>query len=418
MRKTAFSLVALIMIISLLFAAFGCAQPAPAPAPAPGPAPGPPPAPEVKTLKIGCLVDFGFPIGMDTKKELEAIVPIFNEKGGLVIGGERYNIDLIIYDSKMSAETGKAAVERLVHQDKVKFILGDETTDAWLPVTEENKVVVVTTNPFPSILSPDLKYVFQASSLHTNPPSCWGWFSENYPELKTVGAFFSDDGKGHAEAAHLEHLCEVFGQELLSIEYYPPDCTDFSAYATKLAKLNPDVYTTCAGGPVQDALGMKFLREAGWEGQIFLYVALSPEGIGKVIDLKNVEGALAVMVGTELPDPPPIARELKDAYVNKYGEWTNPVILHVNNWYCLIAALQKAQSLDPDAVAAVIGSGLEFDSPQAPAMMISRPDMGNPKTVDALFGSYIGIFEGGKAKHIHTITKEQALEYIEKSRGD
>ena len=393
-------LVAVILVVMPIMA--GCAKPAPA---------------EAKTLKIGCLVDFGYPIGMDTKKELEAVVPVFNEKGGLVIGGERYNIDLIIYDSKMSAEAGRAAVERLVYQDKVKFILGDETTDAWLPVTEENKVVVVATSPSPAILSPDLKYVFQASSLHTNPPACWGWFTENYPELKTVGAFFSEDMKGHAEATHLEYLCEVFGQELLGIEFYPPDTTDFSAFATKMAKLNPDVYTTCAGGPVQDALGLKFLREAGWKGQIFFYVALSPEAIGKVIPLENVEGAIAVMVGTELPSPPPIAKELKDAYTAKYGEWTTPVILHVNDWYCLIAALQKAQSLDPDKVAAVIGNGLEFDSPQAPAVMISRPDVGNNRTVDALFGAYIGRVEGGKAKQIYTITREQAMKYIEKSRG-
>jgi len=82
-------LIAVILAVMPLMA--GCAEPAP-------------PA-EAKTLKIGCLVDFGFPIGMDTKKELEAVVPVINEKGGLVIGGERYNIDLIIYDSKMSAET-------------------------------------------------------------------------------------------------------------------------------------------------------------------------------------------------------------------------------------------------------------------------------------------------------------------------
>jgi len=413
LKRSIWAFIALVMMVSLLFAAFGCAQPEPAPAPAPAPAP----EPEAKTLKIGCLVDFNYPIGVDTKNMLEALIPVFNDKGGLVIGGERYNIDLIIYDSKMSAEAGRAAVERLVYQDKVKFILGDETTDAWLPVTEENKVVVVATSPSPALLSPDLKYTFQASSLHTNPPSVWGWFTENFPDMKTVGAFFSDDMKGHAEATHLEHLCEAFGQELLGIEFYPPDTTDFSAFATKLATLNPDVYTTCAGGPVQDALGCKFLREAGWEGQIFFYVALSPEAMGKVIPLENVEGAMAVMVGTELPSPTPIAKELRDVYTTKYGEWTNPVILHVNNWYCLIAALQKAQSIDPDAVAAVIGSGLEFDSPQAPAMMISRPDMGNDRTVDALFEAYMARFEGGKAVHIDTITFDDALKYVVKSRG-
>ncbi len=82
-------------------------------------------------------------LAFDFKKDAELIADLYNKKGGLVIGGERYKIDLIILDSKMSHEVSRAAVERLVYQDKVKFILGDETVDAWVPVTEANKVLVV-----------------------------------------------------------------------------------------------------------------------------------------------------------------------------------------------------------------------------------------------------------------------------------
>lgn len=391
-------LIAVILAVMPIMA--GCAEPAP---------------PEVKTLKIGCLMNFEFPLGVDCVKELEALVPVFNEKGGLVIGGERYNIDLIIYDSKFDPPTARAAVERLIYQDKVKFILGDETTDSWLPITEENKVLVVANSPSPVLLSPDHKYVFQSSSLHTNPPSVFGWFVENYPDMKTFVALFTDDLKGHAEANMLRHLCDVFDRELLDIIHYPPDCTDFSAFATRLAKLNPDVYTTCAGGPVQDALSMKGMKEAGWEGQILLYVALSPEAIGKVISLEFVEGMIAVTVATELPSPSPIAKELKDAYIAKHGSWPTPVILHVNTWYCLIEALKQAQSLDVDEVAAVIANGLRFETPQAPAVMISRPDLGNPRTVDALYQAYMIRVEGGKAKLIDTISLDKALENVKKT---
>jgi len=373
--------------------------------------------PGEKTLKIGCLENFEFPLGMDCVNELKAIVPVYNKKGGLVIKGERYNIDVITYNSKFDTPTAKAAVERLIYRDKVKFIIGDETTDAWLPVTESNKVLVVATSPSPAILNPKLKYVFQASSLHTNPPSVWGWFTEKYPGMKTVVAAFTDDLKGHAEANHLEHLCKTFGQKLLDVIFYAPDTTDFSAIATRLAKLNPDVYTTCAGGPVQDSLSMKAMKESGWKGQIFLYVALSPEAIGKVISLDMVEGMMAVMLGTELDPPPPVAKEMKDAYIAKHGKWPTPVILHINAWYCLMAALEQAQSLDPDKVAAVIGNGMKFETPQAPAMMISRPDLGNPKTVDALYEAYIGRVRGGKAELIDTISLELAFDYVKKSRG-
>ena len=397
-RKVGMISIAVVLVVMLIMA--GCAKPAPAPG--------------EKTLKIGCLENFGFPLGMDCVNELAAIVPAFNEAGGLVINGERYNIDVIIHDSKFDPPTARAAVERLIYQDKVKFILGDETTDTWLPITEENKVLVVATSPSPPLLSPENKYVFQASSLHTNPPSVFGWFTENYPDMKTFVALFTDDMKGHAEADHLRHLCDVYDRELLDLIHYPPDCTDFSALATRLATLNPDVYTTCAGGPVQDSLSMKGMKEAGWDGQIFLYVALSPPAISKVISLDFVEGAICVMVGAELESPPPIAKEMRDAYIAKHGEWTNPVILHINAWYCLMEALKQAQSLDVDDVAAVIANGLRFETPQAPAMMISRPDMGNPRTVDALYEAYMGRIEGGEAKHFYTISLEEALKSVER----
>ncbi len=82
-----------------------------------------------KTLKIGALTNLGWPLGVDFKKFLDIAIPMFNKKGGLTIGGEKYKIDIILYDTKLNPEVGRAAVERLVYRDKVKLILGDETID-------------------------------------------------------------------------------------------------------------------------------------------------------------------------------------------------------------------------------------------------------------------------------------------------
>jgi branched-chain amino acid transport system substrate-binding protein len=366
-----------------------------------------------KTLKIGCLLDFGFPLGIQAKRELEVIVPAFNKKGGLVIQGQRYNIDLITYDTKMSAETARAAVERLIYRDKVKFILGDETTDAWAPVTEANKILVVCLSPSPAPLSPKHKYIFQASSLHTMSPVAWAWFSETYPQMKTVGSVFTDDLKGHAEAGKLRRLCGVFGQKILDIIFYPPDTTDFSAIATRLKNLNPDVFTTCAGGPVQDSLAMKSLKQAGWDGQIFLYVTLSPGNIEKVISLDWVEGMLGSVTGTEMDSPPPLSQELRDIYIAKYGKWDNPEVLHVNTWYFLMAALKQAQSLDPDKVADTITKGMKFVTPQAPAITISRPDLKNPRAIDSLYEVNIARIKKGKFELVQKIPIEKGREYLE-----
>jgi len=365
-----------------------------------------------KTLKVGALMNFSFPLHVQYKKQLDAIVPEFNKKGGLVIQGQKYDIELIVYDSKFNAETARSATERLIYRDKVHFIMGDETADAWIPLTEANKILVTCAGPSPGMRSPKHKYVFQSTSLNTQAPAAWAWFSETYPEMKKVCAVFTDDMKGHAEGKNLERLCAVFGQKIMDIIYYPPDTTDFSAIATRLKNLNPDVFTTCAGGPVQDSLAFKSMKEAGWDGQIFSYVGLNPPSIAKIISLDFVDGMLGCMNGVDMPTPPPFSQQFIDIYTAKHKKWDNPTVLHVNNWYLLMAALKQAQSLDSDEVAAHIAKGMKFESPQSLAMTISRPDLNNPRCVDTLFEVNVGRIKNGVSHSVAKITHDQGLESL------
>jgi len=65
-------------------------------------------AAEVKTLKVGCTLPLNVGFGVETKKALEIIVPAFNKAGGFDINGQKYKVDLIIYDDKYrwSIKTG------------------------------------------------------------------------------------------------------------------------------------------------------------------------------------------------------------------------------------------------------------------------------------------------------------------------
>lgn len=372
---------------------------------------------EEKILKIGLLTDLNNPLGRDYQRLLEALVPVYAQKGGLAIGDEKYNIKLIVYDSKSNAETARAAVERLVYQDRVKFILGDVTADAWAPVTEENKVLSVVYTPSLAMLSPELKYMFQGSMLNTSVPVIWSWFVNYYPKLKTIGAMFTDNLHGHGDAKQMEQICHMLDLDLVTTIFYPPDTTDFSAYATKMKTSNPQVYTCAGGGPVQDCLSLKAIREAGYKGLFFSYRGLAPGQVEKIVPLDLFVGSSFVVPDIEV-DPPTlsVSREAKDAYVAKYGAWDSPSSAFATSWYLLKTAFEKSGSIDPNKVGAVISNGLRFETFQAPAMMISRPDQKNYRTIDALYGCYIGTIENGKLKVFNTISPDEGFEYIKKSK--
>jgi branched-chain amino acid transport system substrate-binding protein len=370
---------------------------------------------QTKTLKIGMVHHLGFSLGRDAQKLLEAYVPYLNEKGGVQIGGEKYKIELIVYDTKFSAELGRSAVERLINQDKVKFILGDITADAWLPITEANAVVAVVGTNSPAIYRPDLKYAFQASALATMPVSTFGWFTKNYPKMTSIGLICTNDLKGQNDVKQLTALSAVFGTTMKDTIMYPPDQTDFSAIGTRMKAANPEMVSLAGGGLLQDSLALKALRQAGWKGTLVNYRGLIPEQYKKVVPLDQLEGAIFPVEGIQMADPRPIGKELIDAYVAKNGKWDSPAAYSVGGFYMLLAAMKQAQSIDTNKVAAAIANGLKFDSPQGPVLMISRPDMGNNRTVESLYETYIHTVEKGKVKLLATVSVEEGLGYINKT---
>jgi ABC-type branched-subunit amino acid transport system substrate-binding protein len=85
------------------------------------------------------VCDYGFALHAEWKKGVEALVSAVNAAGGLQIGGQGYLVDLIIYDDKLvtskSPETSQSAIQKLISQDKVDFILGDDGTATWVSTT-------------------------------------------------------------------------------------------------------------------------------------------------------------------------------------------------------------------------------------------------------------------------------------------
>jgi len=144
MKKS--KLVGIVCVIAMLagLLAAGCAGEAP-------PTEG---LPEVKTLKIGMIESLNWPIGTDAVHVIELDVERTNADGGLLIGGERYKLELIADDNKMDLGLSKTVAEKQIFQDKVKFIVGDGWCDSYFDLAEENGVVVAATPITPEIYDP------------------------------------------------------------------------------------------------------------------------------------------------------------------------------------------------------------------------------------------------------------------------
>ncbi|HSG41957.1 MAG TPA: amino acid ABC transporter substrate-binding protein [Anaerolineales bacterium] len=259
------------MLLALALVISACAPAAPAEEPA---APAEPAAPEpteepamteeampeeapaepqvVGTIKIGAaLSETGTyaTIGLDVRQGYLLWVDyVNNELGGINVGGDLYDVELILYDDESDADTANRLIEQLISEDEVDFILGpygSSLTIATSTITEQYGVIMIEANgAAETIFDRGYKYVFGVLS----PAS---YYSKAAIEAldaagaETIVVAVEDEAFSIAINDGVLRWAEEYGLEVLAQESYPKGNTDSSLFdpiMTKFKALNPDAY--------------------------------------------------------------------------------------------------------------------------------------------------------------------------------
>ena len=107
---------------------------------------------------VGPLSGGGTAWGLAAQRGIQLAIDDLNAAGGFKAEGKTYKLELIMYDDQYTGQGGKAAAERLVNQDKVKFIIGPVGSPPALgviSVTNPAKVLALTDGYAPQILKND-----------------------------------------------------------------------------------------------------------------------------------------------------------------------------------------------------------------------------------------------------------------------
>jgi branched-chain amino acid transport system substrate-binding protein len=373
-------------------------------------------------LKVGSVLPLNFGMGVDTKNALEMLAADFNAAGGIVIKGQRYNVQLIVYDDKWTAEAGRAAVERLVHQDKIKYLIStisSPTILSGLALFEQEKILNLAAGASPKILDPSLRFTFGASTVRTSLPPVWTAARKIWPNAKTVAFLAPNDEGGRARAIEEKQVAEAFGMKVLDTLYYPRSTTDFSSLGLKAKSYNPDLVDypgTDAG--TQFGLQIKAVYAAGFRGGQVSAIGPKMEEVKAVTSNESLEGLLAKMGDTELANPPPVAKAFKERVIKTYGKWSDASLPWIPAWFALIEAIKKADSVDPTVIADYLTkNGLEWQRVDGKAMLIKRPDLKNMEFCDSISEAQYGQVKNGQLVPVARLTLPEVLAACEKVFG-
>jgi branched-chain amino acid transport system substrate-binding protein len=365
-----------------------------------------------KTIKIGYIGDFSSSNTLDSRNGLEIAMDLDNKSGGILVGGESYKFQLIDYDGKNDQATESAAINRLIFQDKVSFIISSSFLDAFVPITDSNKIITFVAGLNPADFTSQYNYVFNGNTQLAANGAYIGSICKNFPDkVKTVVQAFPDDQPGHFFSGMTVGMWQGNGVTPTNV-FYPPNSGDFSAVATKVLSYNPTLFTTSSGSDAQDTLVYNAVSDAGFKGQFFSPNATSTFVMTQTLSANALEGFISGAWSYDFAPPlTALAKQLEDAWIAKYGSWQSPNIQLVNNYYCLKAALEKAGTLNSDQVANVLSNGLMFETPNGNAQMKSRPDVGQSRTVDSIGTYYLKQIHVGKAQLLTTITLAEAIAF-------
>ena len=329
---------------------------------------GPGSAQAQETLKIGGvgpLSGGGTAWGLAAQRGMEIAIEEINAAGGVKAEGKTYKLQLVMYDDQYTGAGGKAAAERLVNQDKVKFIIGPVGSPPALgviSVTNPAKVIALTNGYAPQILKNDTKDPYNFRIYPTNiefGPPLIKWLKENAPEVKKVGMLAPNDAVGQSVAGALAEDYRKQGFEV-SLELFERGIKEFTPLILRMMAQKVDAFEFDGNSPGDAGLMLKQIRQAGFKGKV---IQIGGPGSDEIIEIAGAAAEGFLSYGVFDWDTP-AGKKLRPIYEQKYGKGIinqfMPAFYHTV--FLLVDAIKRADSTDTDKVRDALDAMNGFDA--------------------------------------------------------
>ena len=307
-----------------------------------------------KDLVIGIntpLSGAAAPTGLGLLRAVELAAEDINGAGGIKVGKETYTFKLITYDNKYDAKEAVASVNKLIYNDKVKYIVttGGTCVIAVNPLITENKILhIAYAYGGKKATNPNTPYTFRSIMEPIQGHSALlPYIVEKY-KVKTIALTSTDDETGLIQAEDAEIVAKKLGLAITDKSFAPRGTADFTPMLTKLIAKKPQAIDFGAWAGSDGPLACKQAKELGYTGVMIFSYSQSIPTFEKVA-AGFMDGVL--FYGIYATDPSPIATKVAKQYEGKYKQKFDPIVWRNSDvGYVLKKAIEMAGSVDSTAV--------------------------------------------------------------------
>jgi branched-chain amino acid transport system substrate-binding protein len=316
-------------------------------------------AQQAKKLKIGgliCLTGWFSSMDIQMGNELLLVQDMINERGGLNIKGQKYEIELDIEDCKSSLDGVTAAATSMASKG-IKFAVGPAAffARASAPITNQNQMLDVLgycTNT-PEEIGPNQPYTFLGFAGSVGRVYSGAKFlKQKFPKVKNLCMVSPAGGiNKYLEAIMRNHLTSLGYNIVGEWVVFADDTTDWNPLAAKInANKKADIvfWVNCISFHAGNMV--KSLREIGYDKWV---LALSNVPGPDLMKITGKEAATKVITQAFTPNAPGNKPDLDKLISMSRAKYGNDIPLYMetaNPLYVLAEVIKKAQSIDPTEV--------------------------------------------------------------------
>lgn len=299
------------------------------------------------TLKIGVLGVMSGPDaawGLVSKYSAEAGAAMYNEKGGIEIGGEKYKIDVVSVDDKADPKLAVTGAQRLILKEGIKYIIGpnvDSTIASAQPVAEKNGAITVSYSFTRSLFSPPhMNTILGIIPGYQTGPVVFKFLQEK-KGVKAVAFLVVNTAEGLKQRDESVAAAKKLGLTIASSEdTYEAGATDFFPVVSKVVKSSPDLIVLSGVSPADAPKLIKTARELGYKG------FLEAETAQDINILNQGAGAAANgFISLGGASTPEIRSDYMDDFTKHYlkvaGEWNDEAGTKAYALEMILRTLQK-----------------------------------------------------------------------------
>ncbi len=289
-----------------------------------------------KVIKIGSIASLtgetGW-YGQRVKEGIDLAVEDINSQGGI----NNKKLEIIYEDSQCDQKQGVSAAQKLINFNHMNIIIGPTCSSVALsvaPITEENKVILITPIASTPKLSYAGDYVFRTKVSGALHGIKMAEFSYNKLNARTASILYinKDNGVGYKDSFNKKF--KELGGEIISIDSYEKGEKDFRIQLTKIKHFNPDVFYL-AGQASEKAI-----KQAS-ELDLNIQIVSAVIGNNELLEIAGdaAEGLYYTESSFDIDDSFRTTQEYQEKYKNKYGKISE---IHAANAYDAVILISQA----------------------------------------------------------------------------